>query len=303
MNFAANMRDSVESWNKARLHDHRNAESMGPRERWLGQFTSPLSLFQALCSLTEASDYTPFTFSRLSSLPGRLESSFYLEASWGLGGRLCSPEQHRGQLQWWVTPRQDPQLGTTIPTADPLQLPVCHLGGWCLLGKQMKYLSLPLKTHSHQWRPCMFMLPHFLLEADTALCSFCISMLSWRNVTCFLFGMLSEAETNKHRTIAFCNWAHKNVTACALPTPFPLAIWNRSDIGDISHKTNFQHSLRVKNNEQPELGDVHKFPKLKWAAVRQPMISIWSGTLSRFFPSKLFSESTHENTHDNCNCG
>lgn len=131
MNFAANMRDSVESWNKARLHDHRNAESMGPRERWLGQFTSPLSLFQALCSLTEASDYTPFTFSRLSSLPGRLESSFYLEASWGLGGRLCSPEQHRGQLQWWVTPQTRPPAWNNNTDCRPT--PVTCLSPWGMM--------------------------------------------------------------------------------------------------------------------------------------------------------------------------
>lgn len=51
MNFAANMRDSVESWKNARLHDHRNAESMGPRERWLGQFTSLCLCFKLLAVL------------------------------------------------------------------------------------------------------------------------------------------------------------------------------------------------------------------------------------------------------------
>lgn len=51
MNFAANMRDSVESWKNARLHDHRNAESMGPRERWLGQFTSLCLCFELLAVL------------------------------------------------------------------------------------------------------------------------------------------------------------------------------------------------------------------------------------------------------------
>lgn len=48
MNFAANIRDSVESWKNARLHDHRNAESMGPRQRWLGQFTSLRLCFKLL---------------------------------------------------------------------------------------------------------------------------------------------------------------------------------------------------------------------------------------------------------------
>lgn len=49
-----------------------------------------LSLFQAPCSLTEASDYSLFTFSRLSSLPEGLESSFCFKASQDPAAQLSS---------------------------------------------------------------------------------------------------------------------------------------------------------------------------------------------------------------------
>lgn len=49
-----------------------------------------LSLFRAPCSLTEASDYTLFTFSRLSSLAEGLESSFCFKASQDPAAQLSS---------------------------------------------------------------------------------------------------------------------------------------------------------------------------------------------------------------------
>lgn len=69
------------------------------------------SLFQAPCSLTEASDYTLFTFSRLSSLPEGLESSFCFEASWDSAAWLFSPgaasEATAAVVAWLVTAGHD----------------------------------------------------------------------------------------------------------------------------------------------------------------------------------------------------
>lgn len=113
----------------------------GAQREMAGAVHISLSLFQALCSLSEASDYTPFTFSRLSLLLRGLESSFCLEVSWGWEGRLSRPllgSSCRGHCRSGGWQPDTAQLWTTPLTAHILLLPVWHPGRQCLLGKQVK---------------------------------------------------------------------------------------------------------------------------------------------------------------------